>query len=104
MEAERTYQRYLRRAMAEDLSDIAALNFVYRSGADATGRPIIAIVPSHLPAKAVDLERVLLFLIRTLDPLVAGPYVMLYIHSNFSNQNRPEFAWLRRVYGIFNRK
>lgn len=39
-EANRLYARYLRRAKEEDLTDIAALNLLYQSGASRHGAPI----------------------------------------------------------------
>lgn len=67
------------------------------------GRPIIVFIAAHLPPKAdLDYERLLLYLIKTLDARVNGPYTLVYIHSNM--RNRPSSSWLSEVYSIFNRK
>jgi hypothetical protein len=79
LEEERSQLQYatkLRKARAEDLSDIAALNLIYKSGTDNMGRAVIMFVASHLPAKQVDMERVMLYIIRTMDPIVERPYVV----------------------------
>jgi len=102
---ERRYATYLRRAQDEDLRDMQALNFVYQSGVDQLGRPIIVFVISSLPAdNPKSLERVLLYLIKSLDPLVTQDYNVIYFHANIKNHNKPAFNWLKEVYGIFNRK
>ena len=53
------YQRFLRRARVEDLSDIAAHRCIYQSGVDIYGRPIVVFVARNFPASLVDLEKVL---------------------------------------------
>jgi len=100
----RRYNSYLRLAREEDLADLAALNFVYQSGCDGEGRPIICIVASHLPAATADLNRVLLYLIKVLDPLVQNDFNIIYFHTNITSANRPPLDWLKECYGIFNRK
>jgi hypothetical protein len=103
-EDNRRYNMYLRRAKDEDLSDLAALNFIYQSGVDSQNRPILVFIVSHLPAASANLERVLLYLIKVLDPIVTGDYNLIYFHTHIANNNKPPFAWLQEVYGIFNRK
>jgi len=102
---ERRYGLYLRRAQEEDLRDLQALNFVYQSGVDQLGRPIIVFVISQLPAdNPKSLERVLLHLIKSLDHLVTQDYNVIYFHANLQNRNKPPMPWLKEVYQIFNRK
>lgn len=100
----RRYNAYLRQSREEDLSDLAALNFVYQSGCDGEGRPIICLVASHLPAATADLNRVLLYLIKVLDPLVQNDYNIIYFHTNITSANRPPMDWIKECYSIFNRK
>jgi hypothetical protein len=54
-EQEAKYNSYLRRAQEDRLKDMADLKFVYQSGTDATGRPIIVFIASHIPATVVDM-------------------------------------------------
>jgi len=52
----------------------------------------------------VDLEKLLLYFIKILDPVVNQEYVMIYVHTNSGSENIPKFAFLRKCYGIFSRK
>lgn len=61
-EQTRRYNMYLRRARDEDLSDLAALNFIYQSGVDSQNRPILVFVASHLPAQSASLVSECVFL------------------------------------------
>jgi len=49
-------------------------------------------------------ERILLYLIKLLDPIVENEYTVVYFHSLIQSENKPPFGWLRQVYDIFNRK
>jgi len=98
------YARYLKNSRKEDLSDIAQLNILYQSGIDQLGRPIVVVVGHHIPAAKVDMERVLMYMIRTMDPVVDKNYVIVYLHSLMTSDHQPEFVWLRRVHAIFDRK
>jgi len=100
----RRYNRFLRQALETDLTDMAELNFIYESGQDATGRPNIVFVASHIPVTTINMERVLMYMVRVLDPVVSKDFNVIYFHSNFSSNNKPPFAWLKEVYSMFNRK
>ena len=52
------YERYLKRAKTEDLTDIAALKCLFRTGTDKFGRPVIAFIGKLFPSSTVDLEKV----------------------------------------------
>jgi len=104
-EANRQYSRYLRRAKEEDLSDMAKLNFIYQSGVDSQGRAIIVFIASHMPAQpAENLDRILLYMIQVLDPIVVNDYNVIFFHTHVQSKNKPPLPWLKTVYGIFNRK
>ena len=76
----------------------------YRAGVDARGRPIFLFWAGHLPARPVDRERVLMHIMRTLDSYVHSAYVIVYVHTTLSPENEPPFAWLRKVYDLFDRR
>lgn len=103
-EANRVYMRYLRRSKEEDLSDLAKLNFIYQSGVDSSGRAIVVFVASQLPAAADQLDRVLLYMIHVLDPIVTNDYNLVYLHALMASHNKPGYPWLKQVYSIFARK
>ncbi|GAM21136.1 hypothetical protein SAMD00019534_043110 [Acytostelium subglobosum LB1] len=102
--AEAEYADYLQRSKQDTFKDIASLNFIYRAGKDNLGRSVIVVIVSNLPAKQTDMDRVLLYTISVMDPIVDDDYVLVYVHTNMSNDNKPSFAWLKKVYTIFNRK
>ena len=98
------YASFLQRAGLADLSDIEAMQLFYRGGVDARGRPIFLFWAGHLPSRAVDLERVLMHIMRTLDGAVHAGYVIVYVHTTLSPENEPSFAWLKKVYELFDRR
>lgn len=42
----------------------------------------------------------LLYLIKLLDPIVRGDYVIAYFHTLASSNNHPPFSWLKEVYTV----
>jgi hypothetical protein len=98
------YERLLRDSREEDLSDIAKLGFIYKSGRDVNGRVIVVIVARHLPVNAIDMNRVLLYIIRVMDSIVERDYSVVYVHSNVQSANQPKLKWMQEVTAIFNRK
>ena len=97
-------QAYLQQAKQEDFSDLDKLQFMYKSGFDSDGRTIVVVVGCNLPSRAASLERLFLYFIHTLDPIVEREYVLVYLAANQSSANRPPFKWMRKVYTVFNRK
>ncbi|KAF2071712.1 hypothetical protein CYY_006973 [Polysphondylium violaceum] len=102
--AEAEYNEYLSKARNQVFPDIEALNFIYPAGKDNLGRTVIVIIASHLPVKETDMDRVLLYTISIMDPVVEEDYVLVYVHTNMNNSNKPTFSWMKKVYTIFNRK
>ena len=90
------------------MEDVERLNMLYVGGKDHLGRPVVVFVAKHLPpadeVKLANMERVLLYTIREMDPIVQNDFVLVYIHTEFSEAKRPEFTWLKKVYNLFNRK
>jgi len=87
-----------------DLSDIARLNVIYESGKDISGRPVVVIVGSRLPMQRANLDRVFLYMIRTMDRIVENSYVVVYLHTNMEERDTPEFSWMKQVYNIMDYK
>ncbi len=113
---ERLYNSYLRRARDEELKDMQQKNFIYYSGNDSIGRPVICIIGQNFPADHKDMvwrvawrgvacnanavlrcaavrccaqDRVLLYIIKVLDPLVQFDYNLVYFHTNFAGHPSP---------------
>uniref|UniRef100_A0A672SLV8 Ganglioside-induced differentiation-associated protein 2-like n=1 Tax=Sinocyclocheilus grahami TaxID=75366 RepID=A0A672SLV8_SINGR len=55
---QRNYNRWLCRARAEDLSDIAALKALYQTGVDLCGRTVMVVVGRNIPVTLIDMEKV----------------------------------------------
>lgn len=94
------YERLLRRARTEDLSEVSGIGCLYQSGFDRLGRPVIVFCGKWFPAHEIDLEKALLYLIYLLDPLVKGDYVIAYFHTLTSTNNYPSLSWLKEVYSV----
>lgn len=94
------YERLLRRARTEDLSEVSGIGCLYQSGIDRLGRPVVVFCGKWFPAQNIDLEKAILYLIYLLDPIVKGDYVIAYFHTLTSSNNYPSLHWLRDVYSI----
>ncbi|XP_050098264.1 protein GDAP2 homolog isoform X1 [Anopheles aquasalis] len=97
---ENLYERLLRRAKTEDLSEVSGIGCLYQSGVDRLGRPVVVFCGKWFPAHNLDLEKALLYLIYLLDPIVKGDYVIAYFHTLTSSNNYPSLQWLKDVYSI----
>ncbi|XP_055620860.1 protein GDAP2 homolog isoform X7 [Toxorhynchites rutilus septentrionalis] len=100
IEHQERYERLLRRAKSEDLSEVSGIGCLYQSGVDRLGRPVIVFCGKWFPAHNIDLEKALLYLIYLLDPIVKGDYVIAYFHTLTSSNNYPSLQWLKEVYSI----
>lgn len=94
------YEKLLRRAKTEDLTEISGIGCLYQCGVDRLGRPVIVFIGKWFPATKINLEKALLYVIHLMDPIVNGDYVIVYFHTLTSNNNYPSFTWLREVYNI----
>jgi O-acetyl-ADP-ribose deacetylase (regulator of RNase III) len=99
------YERYLRRAVSEDLSSVSRLGFLYRTGVDKEGRTVFVLVASRYPAREADSEKALLYIIATMDALVHKPFVLVWVHSNFAvGTNQPLPTVLNAIYESLDRR
>ena len=94
---ERMYDRYRRRALDEDFTDLDDRKVMYDCGQDAQGRTIMVFVAENLPFKRIAEERVLMYVIRKCDRIASKPFVVVYVHTKMSYSNRPDRSWLRRA-------
>ncbi|GBP35891.1 Protein GDAP2 homolog [Eumeta japonica] len=94
------YERLLRRARTEDLSEVSGIGCLYQSGVDRLGRPVVVFIGKWFPIGDIDLDKALLYLIKLLDPIVRGDYVIAYFHTLASASNHPPFSWLKEVYTV----
>ncbi|KAL4159902.1 hypothetical protein PRNP1_000475 [Phytophthora ramorum] len=101
------YIAALQRAKKQDFSDLRALGFCYSGGIDLAGLPVVVYLAGKLHVEDVDLERVLLFVLLTLDSQRAAltatspQFSVLYVHSDVTDDNQPPTSWLKRLFRVF---
>ncbi|XP_014207633.1 protein GDAP2 homolog [Copidosoma floridanum] len=100
VDEEDQYERLLRRANVEDLTEVSGIGCLYQSGVDRQGRPVIVFLGKWFPANDLNLDKALLYLIHLMDPIVRGDYVIIYFHTMTLSRNYPSLRWLREVYNI----
>lgn len=101
---QRVYERRLARSLTENFDDLESLKFLQLVGKDVAGRSIVVVSACRVPARSTDPDRLIQFVIRTLDREVAGPYVIVYFHSGCRQQNKPELTFFRRIHKALTRK
>ncbi|XP_066562615.1 ganglioside-induced differentiation-associated protein 2 isoform X5 [Amia ocellicauda] len=100
----KSYTRWLCRARAEDLSDIAALKALYQTGVDICGRTVMVIVGRNIPVTLIDMEKALLYFIHVMDHIVVKEYVMVYFHTLTGEHNHLDSEFLKKLYDIVDAK
>ncbi|XP_046625614.1 protein GDAP2 homolog [Neodiprion virginianus] len=100
MQEKERYERLLRRAKTEDLTEVSGIGCLYQSGVDRQGRPVVVFVGKWFPFNKINLDKALLYLIQLLDPIVKGDYVIAYFHTLTTSNNYPGLHWLREVYNV----
>lgn len=103
-EARRRYETLLKKARTEDLTDIASLRCLYRSGVDRHGRPVIVFVGSNFSVRDVDVQRALLYMVKVMDAVVDSPYVVVYFHTLTSGANHPPMNYLKYAYSMLDNR
>lgn len=105
--AEWDYVAALQRAKKEDFSDLTALEFCYCAGVDLAGLPVVVYLAGKLRVDDIDLERVLLFVLVTLESQRAAltsttpQFSVLYVHANVTSDNQPPNSWTKRLFRVF---
>ncbi|KAK1931689.1 Protein GDAP2 [Phytophthora citrophthora] len=105
--AEWDYVAALQLAKKEDFSGLKALGFCYCGGVDLAGLPVVVYLAGKLRVEELDMERVLLFVLFTLDSqrtalnATCSQFSLLYVHSDVANDNQPPNAWLKRLFRVF---
>uniref|UniRef100_A0A8D3D8H9 Ganglioside induced differentiation associated protein 2 n=1 Tax=Scophthalmus maximus TaxID=52904 RepID=A0A8D3D8H9_SCOMX len=101
---QRNYGRWLCRARAEDLSDIAALKALYQTGLDMCGRTVMVVVGRNIPVTLIDLEKALLYFIHVMDHIAVKEYVVVYFHTLTGEHNHLHADFLKTLYDIVDAK
>lgn len=92
------YEDMLRRSQEEDLSSIEETSCIYRAGYDKQGRAVIVFIGKWFKHSQINLEKALLYLIRTVEPVADKDYVVVYFHTRTSKDNTPQYSWIKDVY------
>ncbi|KAF8786403.1 protein prune homolog 2-like isoform X2 [Argiope bruennichi] len=76
---------------------------------NSSGHAIIIFSACYLPDRSrKDYEYVMdnlfLYVITTLDELVADDYILVYLHGATERSNMPSFGWLKRCYQMIDRR
>lgn len=89
----------------DDFSDIAKHNCVEVAGDDLFGRKIITIYACRLPSETkIHHNRLLKYIMYTLDQYVENDYCVVYFHYGLNSQNKPKLNFLYQAYKAFDRK
>ncbi|KAG2774662.1 hypothetical protein PC129_g1500 [Phytophthora cactorum] len=105
--AEWDYVAALQLAKKEDFSDMKDLGFCYCGGVDLAGLPVVVYLAGKLRVDELDMERVLLFILLTLDTqraaltATSSQFSVLYVNSDVTNDNQPSAAWLKQLFRVF---
>lgn len=57
------YERLLRRAKTEDLTEVSGIGCLYQSGVDRLGRPVVVFIGKWFPFNKINLDKVCCFLV-----------------------------------------
>ncbi|ELR18936.1 RhoGAP domain containing protein [Acanthamoeba castellanii str. Neff] len=100
---EADYQKLRELALKEDFDDLEKRQALYKAGRDKLGRQVVVFTLYNLGEK-VDFERLLLYIIKVMDKLVEEEYALVFCQTHMTTAHRPPFTWLRKAYGMFQRK
>ncbi|EQC40656.1 hypothetical protein SDRG_01734 [Saprolegnia diclina VS20] len=99
-----SYQTAVEQARHEDFSDMAELQLIYKAGVDHAGVPVVLVVGRNLPARHIDLDRVLLYVVHVMDGLTDRVYNVVYLHGGVDEDNQPNTSWLKTLFKTFSSK
>ncbi|XP_054278809.1 rho GTPase-activating protein 8-like [Macrosteles quadrilineatus] len=89
----------------EDFSDVSMYGIVEVMGDDTAGRRVIVVSACRLPSnKELDHQRLLRYLMYTLDKFVEQDYSLVYFHHGLTSKNKPTISWMWQAYCAFDRK
>jgi len=92
------FAELVRRSKEEDLTEVEKSGCLYQAGVDKQRRPVIVFIGKWFKPDSVTLEQALLYLIRTLDPVVERDYSVVYFCAKTSSENLISYWWLKEIY------
>eukprot|EP00245_Coleochaete_scutata_P002972 TRINITY_DN14230_c0_g1_i2.p1 TRINITY_DN14230_c0_g1~~TRINITY_DN14230_c0_g1_i2.p1 ORF type:complete len:568 (-),score=92.07 TRINITY_DN14230_c0_g1_i2:462-2165(-) len=104
VEEDLMHGRYLARANALNLNDIADMKILYRGGVDMDGRPVMVVIGAHFLLRGLDPERFVLYVVKEMEAVINRPFTIVYFHSAASLGITPDLGWMKRLQSILGRK
>lgn len=98
------YERLLRKAKSEDLSEVANLRCLYLNGKDRWGRDVVVFVGKRINFNVVNKDKAMIYMVSLLDKVADRDYVVIYFHTQTTSANHPSFAFVREVYDTLEHK
>lgn len=92
------------RAKRVHYPDMTHLRYIFLAGNDKAGNRVVVIMGRNLNTHNVNMERLALHVVKTMEQLGDAPYVILYVHTGVEDRNTPDLPWLKQVFDIFNYK
>jgi len=100
LEQQRRYERWLKRAKADDLSSVSQLRCLYQSGFDRYNRPVLVFISKFFKQYMVDPDKAAMYLIREMDNIVSKEYVVVYVHTAADKDNQPETSFIKDIINL----
>ena len=89
----------------EDFTDLIEHEIIEMVGDDSFGRKVITIYACRLPERdKLDHNRLLRYILHTLDQFVETDYVLVYFHHGLDSANKPPVKWLWSALKAFDRR
>jgi len=98
VEQSANFTELVKRSKEEDLTELEKSGCLYQAGVDKQGRPVIVFIGKWFKPETITLEKALLYLIRTLDPIVDRNYSVVYFCSRTSSENMMSYWWIKEIY------
>lgn len=92
------HARYLARANAVNLSQVAEMKILYHGGSDIEGRQVMVVVGAHFLLRCLDLDQFLLYVVKEFEDIIHRPFTIVYFHSAAALQLMPDMRWIRRMH------
>ncbi|KAM3968662.1 LOW QUALITY PROTEIN: rho GTPase activating protein at 68F [Aphomia sociella] len=89
----------------DSFAELNGTGLVEVVGDDEIGRRIIVVSACRLPpSKDLHPDKLLKYLMFTLDKYVEQDYSVVYLHCGLTSKNKPPLSWLWKAYRAFDRK
>jgi len=86
------------KANEEDLTEFEKTGCLYQAGVDKQGRPVIVFIGKWFKPGSVDMEKAVLYLIRTLEPVADSDYSVVFFCTRTGGENYLTYWWMKDIY------